>query len=173
MAPSFRLPFEIYDNTLALHVQQQGNGMSALAKLKLVSAQAERKSPTVSRRSKLTGKLEDQIRYAKAVTTGGTYAAKRVRFVRDENSGERKQVEIATRVKQWWWTAANGKVMLALRYGSKPIELAKGKNAIEVGSMDGLIDALEAVKDAVHAGELDVQIEQASGALRAGFAKKK
>ena len=147
--------------------------MSALSKLKLVSAQAERKSPTVSRRSKLTGKLEDQIRYAKAVTTGGTYAAKRVRFVQDADSGERKQVEIATRVKQWWWTAANGKVMVALRYGSKPIELAKGKNAIEVGGMDGLIPALEAVKDAVHSGELDAQIEQASGALREGFTKKK
>ena len=147
--------------------------MSALAKLKLVSAVVERKSPMVSRRSKLTGKLEDQIRYAKAVTAGETYAAKRVRFVQDANSGERKQVEIATRVKQWWWTAANGKVMLALRYGSKPIEIAKGKNAIEVGNMDGLIGALEAVKDAVHAGELDSQIEQASGALREGFTKKK
>ena len=39
--------------------------------------------------------------------------------------------------------------------------------------MDGLIAALEAVKEAVQAGELDAQIEQASGSLRAGFAKKK
>jgi hypothetical protein len=104
-----------------------------------VSATVERKSPTVSRRYKLTGKIEDQIRYAKVLTAGVTYAAKRVRFVQDANSGERKQVEIATRVKQWWWTAANGKVVLALRYGSKPIELAKGKNAIEVGNIDALI----------------------------------
>ena len=147
--------------------------MSALSKLKLVSAQAERKSPMVLRRNKLTGKLLDQIAAAKAATVGGAYAAKRMKFVQDSESGERRQVEIATRVKQWWWTAANGKVMLALRYGSKPIELAKGKNAIEVGNMDGLIGALEAVKDAVQAGELDAQIEQASGALRAGFAKKK
>jgi 2,3-bisphosphoglycerate-independent phosphoglycerate mutase len=43
--------------------------------------------------------------------------------------------------------------MVALRYGAKPIEVAKGKNAVE-------------------AGGLDAQIEQASGALRAGFAKK-
>jgi predicted nicotinamide N-methyase len=127
----------------------------------------------VQRRSKLTGKIEDQIAYAKALTSGGIYAAKRVKFVQDSESGERKQVEIATRVKQWWWTAGNGKVMLALRYGSKPIELAKGKNAIEVGSMADLIATLETVKEAAHAGELDSQIEQASGALRAGFAKKK
>ena len=76
-------------------------------------------------------------------------------------------------MKQWWWKAPTGKINLAVRYGSKPIELAKGKNAIEVGSMDELVAALGAVKEAVHAGELDAQIEQASGALRAGFVKKK
>jgi len=147
--------------------------MSALSKLKLVSVQAERKSPVISRRNKLTSKLEDQIASAKAATDGVVYSAKRVRFVQDSESGERKQVEIATRVKQWWWTAANGKVMLAIRYGAKPIEIAKGKNAIEVGSMADLAAALESVREAVVAGELDAQIEQASGALRAGFAKKK
>lgn len=147
--------------------------MTVLSKLKLVSAQAERGSPMVQRRSKLTVKIEDQIAHAKALTSGGTYASKRVKFVRDADSGERKQVETAARVKQWWWTASNGKVMLALRYGSKPIELAKGKNAIEVGSMAELVATLETVKEAAHAGELDGQIEQASGALRAGFAKKK
>lgn len=147
--------------------------MSALSKLKLVSAQAERKSPTILRRSKLTGKLSDQIAAAKAATEGGTYAATRVKFVQDSESGERKQVEIATRVKQWWWKAPTGKIMLALRYGAKPIEIAKGKNAIEVGSMAELVAALEAVKEAVQAGELDTQIEQVSGSLRAGFAKKK
>jgi hypothetical protein len=46
-------------------------------------------------------------------------------------------------------------------------------NCIEVAGMDDLIATLEVIKDAVHAGELDAQIEQASGALRAGFAKKK
>ncbi len=44
--------------------------------------------------------------------------------------------------------------MVALRYGAKPNELAKGKNDVEVGG-------------------LDAQIGQASGALRASFAKRK
>lgn len=88
-------------------------------------------------------------------------------------NGERKQIEIATRVKPWWWKSPTGKVVVAVRYGAARIELAKGKNAIEVGSMGDLVAALEAVKEAVAAGELDSQIEQASGALRAGFAKKK
>ena len=147
--------------------------MSALAKLKLVSVQAERKSPAILRRSKLTGKLDDQIASAKAAIEGSNYSASRVKYVKDGETGERKQVEIATRVKQWWWKAPTGKIMLALRYGAKNLEISKGKNAIEVGSMADLVAALEAVKEAVVAGELDAQIEQASGSLRAGFAKKK
>jgi hypothetical protein len=147
--------------------------MSALSKLKLVSAQAERKSPAFQRRNKLTGKLADQIAAAEAAAEGTVYTAKRMKFVQDSESGHRKPVEISTRVKQWWWKASNGKVMLALRYGSKPVEFSKGKNAVEVGGMEELVAALHAIREAVGAGELDAQIEQASGALRAGFAKKK
>jgi hypothetical protein len=147
--------------------------MSTLAKLKLVSVTVERKSPTVQRRSKLTGRIDHQIAYAKASIAGDSYAAKRVKFVQDGESGARKQVELSTRVKPWWFTGPNGKLVLALRYGAKPIEIAKGKNAIEVTGMDDLVATLEVIKGAVHAGELDAQIEQASGSLRAGFAKKK
>ena len=147
--------------------------MSALAKLKLVSVQAQRKSPAVSRRNKLTGKIADQIAYAKAANAGEIYASKRVKFVTDEATGERKQITLSARVKPWWFTAANGKMVLALRYGAKQIEIAKGKNAIEVAGMDDLVATLEVIKEAVQAGELDAQIELASVALRAGFAKKK
>ena len=147
--------------------------MTALLKLKLVSVQAGQKSPTVLRRNKLTAHLGHQIAYAKAANAGEIYAKNRVRFVTDSETGERKQVEIATRVKPWWFTAPNGKTVLALRYGAKPIEIVKGKNAIEVADMDDLIATLGVIRDAVQAGELDAQIEQASGALRAGFAKKK
>ena len=51
------------------------------------------------------------------------------------------------------------------------LELAKGKNAIELGSGEELMFTLNALKTAVLAGELDAQIEAASGALRAGFQK--
>jgi len=147
--------------------------MSALLKLKLVSVVAGQKSPMVLRRNKLTAHLDHQIAYAKAANAGDVYAAKKVKFVTDAETGERKQVEIATRVKPWWFTAASGKTVLSLRYGAKPIEIVKGKNAIEVADMVDLVATLEVIKQAVQAGELDTQIEQASGALRAGFAKKK
>lgn len=147
--------------------------MTALAKLKLVSVQADRKSPMTLRRSKLTGHLTHQIALAKAANAGDIYAAKKVRFVSDAETGERKQVEIATRVKPWWFATANGKIALTLRYGAKVLEVAKGKNAIEVADMNDLVATMEIIKAAVQAGELDAQIEQSSGALRAGFAKKK
>jgi len=147
--------------------------MSALAKLKLVSVAAGQKSPTISRRNKLTTHLLEQIAMAKAQTEGSVYAAKRVKFVADDETGERKQVEVVRRVKQWWFAAPNGKLALALRYGAKSIEIVKGRNAIEVADLAELITTLGIIKDAVNAGELDTQMEQVSGALRAGFGKKK
>ncbi len=60
---------------------------------------------------------------------------------------------------------------MSVRYGSKTLELAKGKNAIELATGEELIAVLERLKAAVLAGELDAQIEAASGALRAGFVK--
>jgi hypothetical protein len=146
--------------------------MTALAKLKLVSVTSGLKSPMVLRRNKLTGHLAHQISLAKAANEGDVFTAKKVKFVTDTATGERKSVEVSTRVKPWWFSA-NGKVALTLRYGAKVLEIAKGKNAIECADMDDLVATLEIIKQAVQAGELDTQIEQASGALRAGFSKKK
>ena len=147
--------------------------MTALAKLKLVSVQADRKNATTIRRAKLTGKIAHQISLAKAQLAGDVFTAKKVKVVTDQATGERKPVEINSHVKQWWFTTPTGKLVLALRYGSKPLEISKGKNATEVADMDDLIATLEVIKQAAHAGELDAQIEQASSSLRAGFGKKK
>lgn len=84
----------------------------------------------------------------------------------------KKRVDAAMTVRPWWWTNQAGAVVLGLRYGSKPIEIAKGKNAVEVGNIDNLVDTLLAVREAIVTGELDAQIEAASGAVRAGFKKK-
>jgi hypothetical protein len=48
---------------------------------------------------------------------------------------------------------------------------AKGKFAIEVANERDLLSALELVKSATLAGELDSAIDNASNKLRAGFAK--
>ena len=47
-----------------------------------------------------------------------------------------------------------------MRYGSKPLEFAKGKNAIELASEAEVADTLRKVREAAELGELDVLIEQ-------------
>ena len=47
-----------------------------------------------------------------------------------------------------------------MRYGSKPIEFAKGKNAIELASETEVADALAKVREAAELGELDALIEK-------------
>ena len=75
------------------------------------------------------------------------------------------------RIKPWWFTAQNGKACLVVRYGSKTLEIAQGKTAIELDKPDELIHTLEMIKTAVEAGELDGQIEKAAGLLKEGFIK--
>ena len=40
----------------------------------------------------------------------------------------------STRIKRWWIEREDGSVHLTVRYGSKPLEFAKGKNAIALNS---------------------------------------
>ena len=47
-----------------------------------------------------------------------------------------------------------------MRYGSKPLEFAKGKNAIELASEADVADTLRKVREAAELGELDALIEQ-------------
>ena len=68
--------------------------------------------------------------------------------------------------------AENGKLIVNVRYGSRLIELAKGKTAVEVASKADLVPTLERINQAVEAGELEVQIAAASEKLREGFMKK-
>lgn len=146
--------------------------MSTLASLKLVASKKSRAlSPVVQRRNKLVAKLHEQIELCTAQRAGEIYAPKRLRTVTDRHTGERKTVEAVKRVKEWYWTNDAGKINLSVRYGSKTLELAKGKNAVELTSTDELLDVLARLKEAVIAGELDAQIEAASGALKAGFGK--
>jgi hypothetical protein len=86
-------------------------------------------------------------------------------------TGLRKQVEIPKRIKAWWFVAETGKVCFSVKYGSKTLELAKGKPSVQVESAEDLVKALTAIKSAVEAGELDSQIEDASNTLRKGFSK--
>ena len=145
--------------------------MSFIAKLKLVSSKRERNlSPIIMRRQKLASKIEEQIELARCQKNGTLYAPKHLKTVTNE-AGERVVVETTKRVKEWFWTTPNNKINLSIRYGSKTIELAIVKIAIELGSQDELIETLALLQQVVIGGELDEAITNASEKLKAGFGK--
>lgn len=146
--------------------------MSVITKFKLVASKKDRSvSPIIVRRNKLVSKIDEQCAFATAQRDGQIYAPKRLKNITDKATGERKTVEATKRIKEWYWTNSAGKINLSVRYGSKTLELAKGKNAIEIASVEELLSTFTALKEAVLAGELDEAISQASDKLKAGFAK--
>jgi len=145
--------------------------MSTISKLKLVASKPVRTVNAVQyRRNKLATKITEQMELAAAQRDGRVYAPKRLKTVVDPQTGQRTVVETAKRLKEWYWASDTGKVNLSLRYGAKTLELAKGKNAIEVSDGEELLATLALLRNAVLAGELDVQMEAASKALKEGFA---
>ena len=146
--------------------------MSALANLKLTNVKRPQSAaPIVLRRNKLSNQLHEQMQLAQHAAQGKLYAPSRLRNVKDKYTGERKLLEVAKRVRQWWFVADTGRVCLQVRYGSRVIELSKNKNSIEVGTLAELVPVLETLKKCVDAGELDAQIEAASAAVRERFVK--
>lgn len=146
--------------------------MSALSNLKLTNTKRPLAMPAVQiRRNKLLKKLHEQIQLAQAQAAGDTYTAKRLKNVRDTETGLTKTVEVAKRVRAWWWVGDDGKLCLNVKYGSNTVELSKGKYAIALASAGDIVPVLNTLKDAIEAGELDGQIEAVAGVVKSGFGK--
>ena len=148
--------------------------MSAiLSNLKLVNAKRQNSvDPVVFRRNKLNEKLKVQIAMAEAMNKGETFTVKRKKLMLDELTGQSSYIDINKRVKTWWFTNNDTKrVAVQIFYGNKVIDLAKGKNAVEVANGDELIAVLSKLQEAVLVGSLDAQIEQAADSVKARFSK--
>ncbi len=146
--------------------------MSTLGNLKLGTSKKPTSMPAIQvRRNKLSTKLWEQIQLAKSQVSGEPFQVTRFRSVRDQATGLKKQVEMPKRVRPWWFISEEGKVCLNIRYGSRTLEIAKGKPSVEVDNPNALIKALEVIKNAVEIGELDTQIEEASTHIRSRFKK--
>ena len=111
-------------------------------------------NPIAVRRRKLVAKIDEQIQLA-----SDNYTPTQHKWITDAD-GNQKKVEVAKRVKRWWTASVDGKINLVVRYGSKPLEFAKGKNAIELASEGEVADTLRKVREAAELGELDALIEQ-------------
>ena len=74
--------------------------------------------------------------------------------------GNQRKVEVPKRIKRWWTASVDGKINHVVRYGSKPLEFTKGKNAIELVNEEEVAGVLAKVREAAENGELDALIEQ-------------
>ena len=127
--------------------------MSVLKTLNFVAVTKRSNDPVIMRRAKLIMQLQQQ----RALADNPTHIAFRQKWERAEN-GVKQLVERQKRIKRWWYVDAVGQCYLTINYGSKKLELEKGKSAIAVGSKDNLVATLSAVIAAVEAGELDAAI---------------
>ena len=144
---------------------------SSLAGLKLTTARKPRALPdVVKRRNKLLSKLKEQRELALAQSEGRTYVPRRLRTMRDAD-GNTTVREMPVRIKAWWWTGEKNETLLSVFYGSKTLELGKGKTAVEIANPRELVNALDVLIIATQNAELDAQIDTASNKLREGFKK--
>ena len=112
-------------------------------------------NPIAVRRRKLIAKIDEQIQLA----ANKDYTPTQHKWVTDDE-GKQTKIEVPKRVKRWWTASVDGKINLVVRYGNKPLEFAKSKNAIELASETEVADVLAKVREAAELGELDALIEQ-------------
>lgn len=116
--------------------------------LKLVAVQKPAKvNPVVHRREKLLSAINRQLELLKKYRNG------------EPTRG------------LWFWTDEKGTTFLPIKYGKTPLELSKGKFAIECSTAEGVEDSLESLKSLVRRGALDEVLKSTSEALRAKFVK--
>ena len=146
--------------------------MSLLTTLNLTQSQPLKAGNAIEqRRNKLIEKLNEQMDVVAAKIDGRVYMPTVTRTRVNAETGERETFKTHKRVREWFWTHTDNTIHLQIRYGSRVIELAKGKNAIVVGDLNELQATLDAVKTAVIAGELDTVIEAVTTKVKAGFKK--
>ena len=140
--------------------------MGILQTLKATAAtRPNRAEPVVQRRNKLLKIIHDQIAAATAASSGKRHTIIRTKRIKNPTTGEISQFEREANVRECWWNSADGKTFLELRYGYKPLEIVKGKCAVEVGEIKNLVPTFEKLRDAVAMGEFDSQLTENAGRL--------
>ena len=135
------------------------------------SKRPKNQPPIVQRRNKLISKLWEQIELAKAKHSGKDFVIKRHKNVKDLE-GNIKSIEKPKRIKPWWFNSSAGTLCINVFYGSKLLELANGKTAVEATNLENVIEVLELLKREAEIGTFDAAIEAASLQLRSRFELK-
>jgi hypothetical protein len=69
----------------------------------------------------------------------------------------------------WHWLDEKGTYYVALRYGKQPVELSKGKYAVQCVDLAGVIESLEILKTYVSKGEYDERLASMAKSMRSNF----
>ena len=109
-----------------------------------------RNDPVMKRREKMLSQLEQQRNLAQ----DPSFTIVQQRWVKDEN-GIKQPVERHKQIKRWWLRNGMGDCLLIIRYGSRVLELQKGKAAIDTGGEDNLVAVIEEIMRMTKEGELD------------------
>ena len=109
-----------------------------------------RNDPVMKRREKMLSQLEQQRNLAQ----DPSYTIIQQRWVKDEN-GVKQPVERHKQIKRWWLRNGMGDCLLIIRYGSRVLELQKGKAAIDTGGEANLVSVIEEIMRMTKEGELD------------------
>ncbi|WP_328276671.1 hypothetical protein [Sphingobium sp.] len=146
--------------------------MSILKSLKLTAASpANASAREHGFRAKLLRYLEEQKALAEAEIAGTPFhATKKVTKILE--GGQRARVDAPRTVRKGWFTDASGKMFFQLRYGSKPLEFAKGMNAVAVENFAEVPGIIGSIIEAINAGELDPQLTSAIAERKANFKPK-
>lgn len=138
--------------------------MSVLKSLKLSDAKpaTQAKTPVERGREKLIENLALQRKFAKATITGTVFELSKHFVMRTNGVGVRVRVEVPRRVRKGWFEDGSRTTHFIMQYGGRPLEIAKGKTAIEVGPLLKLPTLIDSLIVAVRAGELDSAIATAA-----------
>ncbi|MBU7579928.1 MAG: hypothetical protein KAF27_05580 [Porphyrobacter sp.] len=128
--------------------------MSHLARLNLKTVQRViEKDPVIARREKLIAGIAEQKLVLEAMLRGETYAVPVKRW-RNNEAGERMQVEDTKRIRPWWFEQDNG-WYVQVRYGSRVLNISGKSNSVFVSQLQEVAAVLGAFQAAAEAGELD------------------
>jgi hypothetical protein len=134
--------------------------MSVLSKLTVKSVtRASKQDPVQLRRRKLVAAIEEQVNVAAAAVNGETYEVTRKTWIKNEQ-GEKVLVDKLRKVRPWFFEQDGG-WYVQCKYGNKALTIGNG-NAVFVKALKDIASALNTLKAATEAGELDDAIAKAT-----------
>ena len=128
---------------------------SVLSSLKVIARpKIEPKPPVLGKRLKLIEKLEQQKEMAVCMIENRRFEAFRDKKVKNPETGEVTVQRRPTSVRPWYYDS-DDHYYLEVKVNNKPIDIQKGKPAIDVGEKAKLPEVIDTIIKATESGELD------------------